>query len=86
MQPAPARPGSGTASLEAALDAVREDLEAVDDLNPAEQLAVFGRIHTTLSQVLATAAVGESAPGASRGDAAVPGRPAGPIPGRPGGR
>ena len=77
-------PGAGAASLDAVLEAVREDLAAVDDLTPAEQLVVLGRVHSSLSAVLASTAGGGEPGGPSATRPGPPQRPG--APGRPGGR
>lgn len=77
-------PGAGAASLDDALEAVREDLAAVDDLTPAEQLVVLGRVHSSLSAVLASTAGGGEPGGPSATRPGPPQRPG--APGRPGGR
>lgn len=77
-------PGSGAASLDSVLETVREDLAAVDDLTPAEQLVVLGRVHAGLSAVLASTAGGGDPGGPSATRPGPPQRPG--TPGRPGGR
>ena len=52
---APARrPSADEAS--ASLDGVLEDLESLDDLDVGEHVAVYGRMHTALTDALARTA------------------------------
>ena len=49
-----ARPSADEAS--AGLDGVLEDLESLDDLDVGEHVAVYGRMHTALTDALARTA------------------------------
>jgi len=53
----PARPsGPSTDEADAGLDGVLQDLESLDDLDVGEHVAVYGRMHTALTDALARTA------------------------------
>ena len=53
----PARPSAPSADeASATLDGVLADLESLDDLDVGEHVAVYGRMHTALTDALASTA------------------------------
>ncbi len=53
----PARPvGRSVDEADASLDGVVQDLESLDDLDVGEHVAVYGRMHTALTDALARTA------------------------------
>ena len=60
-----ARPSGPSADeADAGLDGVLQDLESLDDLDVGEHVAVYGRMHTALTDALARTA--DSGPGPDR--------------------
>ena len=54
--PAPRSAGQSAQDASASLDGVLQDLESLDDLDVGEHVAVYGRMHTTLTEALARTA------------------------------
>ena len=54
--PPPGRRASRRTRRRAGLDGVLQDLESLDDLDVGEHVAVYGRMHTALTDALARTA------------------------------
>jgi hypothetical protein len=62
--PSPRPAGQSAQDGSASVDGVLQDLESLDDLDVGEHVAVYGRMHTALTDVLARTA--DSGPDSDR--------------------